>query len=84
MGEGELSEREKVTVNRAKKLNKFFSQPFFTAEQFTNNPGKYVTRQETVAGIQKIIRGDYDDVSDEAFYMVGAIEEAEKKASEFK
>jgi F-type H+-transporting ATPase subunit beta len=84
LGEGELSEREKVTVNRAKKLNKFLSQPFFTAEQFTNNPGKYVTREETVAGIQKIIGGNYDDISDEAFYMVGPIEEAEQKARELK
>lgn len=84
LGEGELSEQEKVTVSRAKKLNKFFSQPFFTAEQFTNNPGKYVTREDTVAGVQKILSGAYDDVSDEAFYMVGSIEEAEQKAQSMK
>jgi len=79
LGEGELSEAEKVTVNRAKKITKFFSQPFFTAEQFTNNPGKYVTREETVAGVAKIISGTYDDQSDDNFYMIGNIEEAEQK-----
>jgi len=84
LGEGELSEQEKVTVGRAKKLNKFFSQPFYTAEQFTNNPGKYVTREETVAGVQRILSGNYDDVSDEAFYMVGNIQEAEQKAQTLK
>jgi F-type H+-transporting ATPase subunit beta len=84
LGEGELSEQEKVTVGRAKKLNKFFSQPFYTSEQFTNNPGKYVTREETVAGVQRILSGTYDDVSDEAFYMVGTIDEAEKKAKSMK
>lgn len=80
LGEGELSEQEKVTVNRAKKLTKFFSQPFFTAEQFTNNPGKYITREDTVEGVARILSGKYDDISDEAFYMVGSIEEAEQKA----
>ncbi len=84
LGEGELSEQEKVVVNRAKKLNKFFSQPFYTSEQFTNNPGKYVTREETVAGVQKILSGSYDDISDEAFFMVGNIGEAEAKAQKMK
>jgi F-type H+/Na+-transporting ATPase subunit beta len=79
LGEGELSEAEKITVSRAKKLNKFFSQPFFTAEQFTNNPGKYVTRQDAVDGIAKIVAGEYDDASDDAFYMVGGIEEVDQK-----
>jgi len=80
LGEGELSEQEKVTVNRAKKINKFFSQPFFTAEQFTNNPGKYVTREETVQGIQEILSGEFDELSDDPFYMIGAIDEATAKA----
>ena len=80
LGEGELSEQEKVTVNRAKKLIKFFSQPFFTAEQFTNVPGKYITREETVQGAKEILSGKYDELSDEPFYMVGPIEEAIKKA----
>lgn len=79
LGEGELSETEKITVNRAKKLIKFFSQPFFTAEQFTNNPGKYVTRADTVAGVAKILAGDYDDISDDFFYMVGSIDEVDQK-----
>lgn len=82
LGEGELSEAEKVTVSRAKKILKFLSQPFYTAEQFTNVPGVYVTREDTVKGIQQIMSGKYDDLSDEAFYMVSTIEEAEKKAKE--
>lgn len=80
LGEGELSEQEKVTVSRAKKLIKFFSQPFFTAEQFTNVPGKYITRDETVFGVQAILSGKYDEYSDEPFYMVGPINEAEAQA----
>jgi F-type H+-transporting ATPase subunit beta len=79
LGEGELSEQEKITVSRAKKLIKFFSQPFFTAEQFTNVPGKYIERQDTVEGTKIILSGKYDDMSDEAFYMIGPISEAEKK-----
>ena len=79
LGEGELSEREKLTVQRAKKIIKFFSQPFFTAEQFTNNPGKYITTPETVMGVQKILGGEYDEYSDDAFYLIGKVEEAEAK-----
>lgn len=79
LGEGELSEREKLTVQRAKKIIKFFSQPFFTAEQFTNNPGKYITTPETVAGVQAILGGEYDEYSDDAFYLIGRVEEAEAK-----
>lgn len=80
LGEGELSEQEKVTVNRAKKIVKFFSQPFYTAEQFTNNPGKYVTREDTVEGVKSIISGEYDELSDDDFYMIGEVKEAEAKA----
>lgn len=80
LGEGELSEAEKVTVSRAKKLSKFFSQPFFTAEQFTNNPGKYVTRENAIAGAKAILSGKYDELSDEPFYMIGNVEEAIEKA----
>jgi F-type H+-transporting ATPase subunit beta len=76
LGEGELSEQEKITVGRAKKLTKFFSQPFFTAEQFTNVPGKYITREETVAGVRRILDGEFDEFSDSPFYMVGTIDEA--------
>ncbi len=82
LGEGELSEQEKLVVQRAKKISKFFSQPFYTAEQFTNNPGKFVARQDTVTGVQAILNGDFDDLSDEPFYMIGAIEEAKAKAAE--
>jgi F-type H+-transporting ATPase subunit beta len=79
LGVDELSEPEKVTVGRAKKLLKFLSQPFFTAEKFTNVPGKYVPREQTVAGVKKIISGDLDDFTDDMFSMVGPIEEAEEK-----
>jgi F-type H+/Na+-transporting ATPase subunit beta len=76
LGEGELSEAEKITVGRAKKMVKFFSQPFFTAEQFTNVPGKYINRLDTVHGVKAILSGQYDELSDDPFYMVGTIEEA--------
>lgn len=84
LGEGELSEQEKVTVQRAKKIQKFFSQPFYTAEQFTNNPGKYVDRDKTVLGINNILAGKYDELSDDYFYMIGEASEAEAKAKEAK
>jgi len=84
LGEDELSETEKVTVQRAKKLLKFFSQPFFTAEKFTNVPGQYVPVNETVDGVAKILNGDYDDYTDEPFYMAGNIESVEQKWREMK
>ena len=80
LGEGELSENEKVTVNRAKKLIKFFSQPFYTAEQFTNVPGRYITLDETIEGVEKILSGEFDSLSDDLFYMIGNIDEVHKKA----
>jgi F-type H+-transporting ATPase subunit beta len=80
LGEGELSEQEKVTVSRAKKVSKFFSQPFFTAEQFTNNPGKYVALPDTVKGVRQILSGEFDDLSDDPFYMIGTIDEVKQKA----
>lgn len=79
LGIDELSETEKVAVKRAQKVLKFLSQPFFTAEKFTNVPGKYVTREETVRGVKKILSGIYDDYADDSFQMVGTIEEAEAK-----
>lgn len=82
LGEGELSEAEKVTVSRAKKIIKFLSQPFYTAEQFTNVPGVYLEREKTVAGIQTILSGKYDDLSDDPFYMIAEVEQAEVKAKE--
>lgn len=84
LGEGELSEAEKVTVQRAKKIIKYLSQPFYTAEQFTNVPGVYVEREENVKGIQQILSGKYDELSDEPFYMIGSVEDAEKRAKESK
>ncbi len=82
LGEGELSEQEKLTVARAKKLIKFFSQPFYTAEQFTNIPGKYITRPDTVAGVKAILSGEYDQYTDEPFYLIGNVDEAPAKAKE--
>ncbi|HBG81368.1 TPA: F0F1 ATP synthase subunit beta [candidate division CPR2 bacterium] len=73
LGEDELSEVEKVTVSRAKKILKFLSQPFFTAEKFTNVPGVYVTVEETVDGVDRILKGEFDEYSDEPFYMAGNI-----------
>ncbi len=84
LGEDELSEKEKVTVQRAKKIIKFMSQPFFTAEKFTNVKGEYIPVTETVDGVSKILRGDYDDFSDEPFYMSGNIQTVEKKWAERK
>ena len=79
LGENELSEVEKVTVSRAKKILKFLSQPFFTAEKFTNVPGVYVTVEETVDGIERIMKGEFDELSDEPFYMAGNISSVESK-----
>lgn len=81
LGEGELSEAEKITVSRAKKLIKFFSQPFYTSEQFTNVPGVYIKREDTVKGVMAILSGKYDDLTDDPFYMVGEIEDAEANAA---
>lgn len=79
LGVDELSEQEKVTVNRAKKILKFLSQPFFTAEKFTNIPGKYVERDKTVAGVEAILSGTYDELTDDVFLLIGDISEAEAK-----
>lgn len=84
LGEDELSEKEKLTVSRAKKLLKFFSQPFFTAEKFTNVPGQYVPVEETVEGVSRILSGAYDSFSDEPFYMAGNIQSVEEKWEQMK
>ena len=76
----ELSEDDKLTVARARKIQRFLSQPFFVAEVFTNTPGKYVTLAETIRGFNGIVNGDYDHIPEQAFYMVGTIEQAEEKA----
>jgi len=81
LGMDELSEEDKQTVFRARKIQRFLSQPFFVAEVFTGSPGKYVSLKDTIAGFKGIIAGDFDDMPEQAFYMVGSIEEAIEKAS---
>jgi len=80
LGMDELSEEDKLTVSRARKISRFLSQPFFVAEIFTGSPGKYVPLKETIRGFQGIVNGDYDELPEQAFYMVGSIDEAVEKA----
>jgi len=80
LGMDELSEEDKLTVTRARKIQRFLSQPFFVAEVFTGATGKYVSLKDTIAGFQGIINGEYDDLPEQAFYMVGSIDEAVEKA----
>lgn len=79
LGMEELSDEDKLTVARARKIQRFLSQSFFVAEQFTGIPGKYVKLQDTIKGFTEIIEGKYDDLPEQAFYMVGTIEEAVEK-----
>ena len=83
LGMDELSEEDKQIVNRARKIQKFLSQPFFVAEVFTNSPGKYVSLAETIRGFNGIVAGDYDHVPEQAFYMVGTIDEAVENAPKY-
>jgi F-type H+-transporting ATPase subunit beta len=76
----ELSEEDKATVSRARKIERFFSQPFHVAEVFTGSPGKYVTLKETIRGFKMILEGECDALPEQAFYMVGTIDEAFEKA----
>ena len=80
LGMDELSEDDKLTVARARKIQRFLSQPFFVAEQFTNSPGKFVELADTIRSFKAIVDGEYDHLPEQAFYMVGAIEEAVAKA----
>lgn len=82
LGMDELSEEDKLTVRRARKIQRFMSQPFFVAEVFTGSPGKYVSLKDTIKGFKGILDGEYDDLPEQAFYMVGSIEEVVKKAEE--
>ncbi len=84
LGMDELSEEDKLVVSRARKIQRFLSQPFFVAEQFTGTPGKYVSIKDTIKGFQNIASGAYDDIPEQAFYMVGTIEEALEKAEKLK
>jgi F-type H+-transporting ATPase subunit beta len=80
LGMDELSPEDKLAVARARKIQRFLSQPFFVAEVFTGAPGKYVTLKDTIAGFKAIVNGEYDHLPEQAFYMVGPIEEAVEKA----
>ncbi len=80
LGMDELSEEDKQIVRRARRITKFLSQPFFVAEVFTGTPGKYVSLEDTIRGFKGILDGEYDDLPEQAFYMVGSIEEAVEKA----
>jgi len=84
LGMEELSEEDRIVVSRARKIERFLSQPFFVAEQFTGVPGRYVPLQETIQGFREIAEGKHDDVPEQAFYMVGNIEEALSKAGQIK
>ena len=80
LGMDELSEEDKLTVTRARKLERFLSQPFFVAEVFTGSPGKYVSLKDTIAGFKAIVDGEHDALPEQAFYMVGPIDEVNEKA----
>lgn len=80
LGMDELSEQDKLVVMRARKVQRFLSQPFFVAEVFTGSPGKYVSLKETIRGFKAILEGEYDDLPEQAFYMIGSIDEVALKA----
>jgi F-type H+/Na+-transporting ATPase subunit beta len=82
LGIDELGEEDKLTVSRARKIQKFLSQPFFVAEQYTGIPGKYLTVKESIEGFRDICAGKYDQIPEQAFYMVGGIEEVLEKAKQ--
>lgn len=84
LGMDELSEEDKQVVNRARKIERFLSQPFFVAEVFTGSPGKYVALKDTIAGFKGILGGEFDHLPEQAFYMVGSIDEAVEKAKTLK
>jgi len=82
LGMDELSDEDKLVVARARKIQKFLSQPFFVAEEFTGTPGKYVRLEDTIKGFKGLVEGEYDNIPEQAFYMVGGIEEALERAKE--
>jgi len=84
LGMDELSDDDKISVARARKIQRFLSQPFFVAETFTGTPGKYVKLEDTIRGFKEILAGQHDDLPEQAFYMVGGIEEARQKAEKMK
>ena len=84
LGMDELSEDDKLVVSRARKIQRFLSQPFFVAEQFTGHKGKYVPLKETIVGFKEILSGALDDLPEQAFYMVGNIDEVKAKAQQLR
>ena len=84
LGMEELSDEDKLTVSRARKIQRFLSQPFAVAEVFTGTPGKYVPLKETIRGFKEILEGKHDDLPEAAFYMVGGIDEVIEKAKKLK
>jgi F-type H+-transporting ATPase subunit beta len=84
LGLDELSEDDRVTVDRARKIERFLSQPFFVAEVFTGSPGKYVTLSDTIKGFKMILSGELDSLPEQAFYMVGSIDEVIAKGEKLK
>ena len=84
LGMDELSDEDKMVVRRARRIERFFSQPFHVAEQFTGYPGKYVKIEDTIRGFKAIINGEYDELPEAAFMYVGTIEEAVDKAKKMK
>ena len=80
LGMDELSPEDKLAVSRARKIQRFLSQPLNVAEVFTGSPGKYVSLKDTIKGFKGIVEGEYDELPEQAFYMVGSIEEAVEKA----
>jgi F-type H+/Na+-transporting ATPase subunit beta len=84
LGMDELSDEDKLVVSRARKIQRFLSQPFFVAEAFTGQPGRYVPVKETIRGFQELVEGKCDDLPEQAFYMVGTIDEAREKAEKLK
>merc|ERR1712078_65956 len=82
LGMDELSEEDKLTVSRARKVMRFLSQPFFVAEIFTGKPGRYVDLKDTVSGFKGLLQGQYDDLPENAFYMVGDLAEVKEKAAQ--
>jgi F-type H+-transporting ATPase subunit beta len=84
LGMDELSEEDRTAVARARKIQKFLSQPFHVAEQFTGTPGKYVPVKDTIAGFKEVIAGNMDHIPEQAFYMVGNLDEVVQKAEAMK
>ena len=84
LGMDELSEEDKLVVDRARKIQRFLSQPFHVAEVFTGTPGVFVNLQDTIKGFNDLVNGKYDDIPEAAFYMVGTIDEALEKAAKMK